>query len=240
MPLVLRPITENDTLSWTRIRTLAYYGPLHVLTHTKPISESSIRRVSEDRKQEVGRPDVWPWKVVDTDLPPGVDDPRDNGGQTIAIAVWRAHNLPRRTQASDELGDGGEGLDSGWGKQRDPFVPPELRLDLLTAVLEPLHAAQHDIMGAEAPYLELDNLATHPEHQRRGAGRILLDWGVRKANEEGWRTYLDATPAGLKVYERIGFKLVKEVTFDRGKWGGEGEDWWGCMVKEPGARKVNG
>ncbi|KAL5389366.1 hypothetical protein PMIN06_000381 [Paraphaeosphaeria minitans] len=101
-------------------------------------------------------------------------------------------------------------------------------------MLTPLRAAMEEIMGCSVPYLELDSLATHPKHHRRGAARMLLDWGVGKADVEGWRTYLDATPVGLKSYERVGFKIVREVRFDRAAWGGDGEDWWGCMVREVG------
>jgi GNAT superfamily N-acetyltransferase len=235
MPLVLRPMNANDTLSWTRIRTLAYHGPLHILTHKRPISESSILAVAEDRKKEIGKPNTWQWKVVDTDLPPSEDDGPDNDGRTIAFAIWSAHNLAGQREGSGS-GDEGEGVDSGQGPQIAPFVPPELRLDMLTAVLNPLRAAQEEIMGSSIPYLKLDSLATHPEHCRRGAGKMLLVWGVGKADAEGWRTYLDATPVGLKSYERVGFRIEREVTFDREGWGGEGRDWWACMVREVGGK----
>jgi GNAT superfamily N-acetyltransferase len=235
MPLVLRSITANDTLSWTRIRTLAYHGPLHILTHTGPISESSILALAEDRKKEVGKPNTWQWKVVDTDLPPSEDDPTNNGGRTIAVAIWSAHNIAEKIGTSG-TGDEGEGMDSGWEPQTAPFVPPELRLNVLTAVLNPLRAVQDEIMGSSVPYLKLDSLVTHPEHCRRGAGKMLLVWGVGKADTEGWRTYLDATPVGLKSYERVGFRIEREVTFDRGEWGGDGKDWWACMVREVGGR----
>ncbi|KAF1964921.1 hypothetical protein BU23DRAFT_41487 [Bimuria novae-zelandiae CBS 107.79] len=232
MPLVLCPITERDTLAWTRIRTLAYYGPLHVLIHTGTVSQSSIRSVADDRKNEIGNPNTWHWKVIDTNLPPGDDDPEDNGGRTIAIAVWSAHNLPRPLKPHGKPEDSSEAVEASWGKSTQPCIPPELRLDVLTAVLEPLRAAQHEIMGKAEPYLKLDSLVTHPEHHRRGAGRMLLEWGLNKADEEGCRIYLDATPVGLRLYKQAGFQVVKEVTFDMGKWGGAGTDWWACMVRE--------
>lgn len=224
MPLLLRPLTPSDTLSWTRIRTLAYYGPLQVLTHTHPLSLSSMHALAQDRAQQIRKPHTFHWKIIDTDLPPSEDDPAANAGRTIAIAIWSAHNIadPHNMPGINDE------------DKAAPFVPPELRLDVLSAVLTPLRKAQDEIMGSSAPYLKLDSLATHPEHHRRGAGKILLDWGVGKADAEGWRTYLDATPVGLKSYERFGFRVVREVRFDRGAWGGEGEDWWGCMVREVG------
>lgn len=121
-------------------------------------------------------------------------------------------------------------------KSDTPFTPPELRTDILNAVLTPLRSAQEDTMGTETPYLKLDTLATHPAHHRRGAAKMLLEWGVGKADEEGWRTYLDASPVGVKSYERVGFRIVKEVVFERGEWGGEGRDWWGVMVREVGGK----
>lgn len=230
MPLDLRPLTVDDALAWTRIRSLAYYGPLHVLIHNGPISEASIRSVAKDRRKEIGQPNAWQWKVVDTDLPPSDDDPEDNGGRTIAIAIWSAHNIPNQTEEDDEV----RVADAGKGKQDQPFIPPELKLDVLRAALDPLHAEQEKIMGKNAPYLKLDSLATHPDHQGKGAGKMLVQWGMRKADEEGLKCYLCATARGLRLYEKAGFKTVKEVTFDMSEWGGEGKDWWACMVREVG------
>jgi len=234
MPLVLRALTEKDTLAWTRIRTKAYFSPLHVLVHTQPVAESSFIGVAEDRKKEIGKPNTWQWKIVDTELPPTADDPEDNGGCTIAIAIWSAYNMPGKAGTKRSGGSVHDhGIDAGWGEQDQPFIPPELRLDILSALLGPLRAAQEEIMGKETPYLKLNTLATHPNHQRRGAGKMLLEWGLSKADKEGLKMYLDASAKGYKVYEKAGFKTVREVTFDMEKWGGKGEEWWACMVREP-------
>lgn len=233
MPLNIKPITVHDTLAWTRIRALAYYGPLHDLIHRGPVTENSMHRVAQDRQLEIGKPNAWQWKVVDTDLPPSDDDPKDNGGRTIAIAIWSAHNFPEKTK---EQGESDE-IASGRGEQAQPFVPPEVRLDVLTAVFEPLRAAQEEIMGKDVSYLKLDSLATHPDHQGRGAGKMLLESGLKKADGEGLRCYLCATAKGLKLYEKAGFEMVKDVTFDMGAWGGEGQDWWTCMTREVGGKR---
>ncbi|KAF1956347.1 hypothetical protein CC80DRAFT_473230 [Byssothecium circinans] len=224
MPLELLPMTSSDTLSWTRICTLAYRGPTHNLVHSnKPITESSIRGAAQDRKKEIGQPNKWHWKVVDTDLEPSEDDPEGNAGRTIAIAVWslcNAQSTPAQ-ETSDEEQE----------KEKKPFIPPEVRLDALAAIFTPLRNAQLEVMGTKTPYLMLNTLATHPEHQGRGAARLLVDWGLQKADQEGLVVYLDSSLAGRGMYEKRGFELVREVTFDRGEWGGEGVDWWGCMVR---------
>ncbi|KAF2637120.1 hypothetical protein P280DRAFT_472635 [Massarina eburnea CBS 473.64] len=223
MPLKLLPMTTADTLSWTRVRSLAYQGPTHNLLHgNNPISESSIRSVAEDRKREIGKPNTWHWKIVDTDLSPSDDDAENNGGRTIAIAVWSLCNA--NATAVDT------------NNEAKPFIPPELRLDALEALFTPIRKAQLETMGTETPYFMLNTLATHPEHQKRGAAKLLLDWGLQKADEEGLLMYLDSSLAGRRMYEKRGFEVVREVRFDRALWGGEGIDWYGSMIRKVSRR----
>ncbi|KAF2463393.1 uncharacterized protein BDR25DRAFT_298205 [Lindgomyces ingoldianus] len=226
MPLTLSPITEKDTLSWTRIRALAYLGPTHELVHLGPISESSVLSVAEDRKKEINKPNTWHWKIVDTDLSPSPDDPEDNSGRTIAIAVWSLQN-PSRSLAIDA---------AKLAEESPPFLPPELRLDVLNALFTPIRAAQLEIMG-NSTYLMLHSLATHPDHHRKGAGTMLLQWGLKKADEMSLETYLDTTVLARPLYEKWGFELVKGIEFDRKPWGGDGVDWHGCMVRKPSPSK---
>ncbi|RAR09394.1 WD40 repeat-like protein [Stemphylium lycopersici] len=216
MPLELHQMTEADTLSWTRVRAIAYYGPTHDVLHNGPISESSMRGVAEDRKREIDQPNTWHWKIVDTDVEPNADDPPDNGGRTIAISVWSMHNL-----ATEAGHDGSNEVSSVPVEKTDKvpaFLPPELRLDALSSLLGPLRAAQESIMGTTKRYLKLNQLATHPDYQGRGAARIMLDWGMEKADREGLAVYLDATEKGIPVYERRGFKVVKGFEWDRVPW----------------------
>jgi len=228
MPLQLHPMTEEDSLSWTRVRAIAYYAPTHVVVHSGPISETSIRGVAEDRKREIKKPNTWHWKVVDTDLEPSSDDPPNNGGRTIAVSVWSMRNVSVMKE-----GENNEAPSLPTEKSDDipGFLPPELRLDALGSLLGPLRAAQASIMGTSTPYFMLNQLATHPEHQGRGAAKMMLDWGMQKADEEGLVTYLDSTTTGRPVYERRGFALAKAFEWDRVPWGGEGKEWHGCMVR---------
>lgn len=59
--------------------------------------------------------------------------------------------------------------------------------------------------------LALDSLGVHPEHQKKGIGRMLLDWGVREASKQGRECYLVATPAGVPLYRSAGFEDVRIV-----------------------------
>lgn len=257
MPLELHPLRPSDTLSWIKTRASAYYGPTHDVLHRGPVSESSMRGIAEDRKREVGSPNVWHWKIVDTDLPPSSYDPEDNGGRTIAAAVWKMMNVENESvhrytssKAEDEDTPGKaeeDGpiehasipaeakptTDEPLGPRYPSFLPPELRLDALASIFDPLDASREEIMGAEKPFFMLNSLATHPDHQGRGAGSLLLDWGLRKADNEGFVTYLDATQVARPIYEKRGFEIKKAVEWDRSVWGGEGVDVHYCMVRLP-------
>jgi hypothetical protein len=228
MPFELRPITPDNTLSWVRIRSLAYYGPTHEVLHTGAIRESSIRAVVEDWKRDLLKPNTWYWRVVDTDLSPSADDPPDNGGRTIAGAVWSMHNVKNEGSSEPTV------VPAATTEEiKKPFTPPELRVDALMSLLGPLRAAQPEIMTTSEPYLMLNMFATHPEHQGRGASRLLLEWGIKKADDEGLVTYLNATDVGRRIYEKKGFEVVKAIEWDRVPWGGEGKDCHWCMVRQP-------
>jgi len=193
-----------------------------------------VIEVAKDRKREIGKPNTWHWKVVDTDLSTSPDDPPDNGGRTIAVAIWSAHNIPttKVDGSSDPTSLPIEKAERN--DEQPPFIPPEVRLDVLNAVLTPLRKAKTEIMGSK-PYLMLNSLATHPEHHHKGAGSMLLEWGLRKADEDGLDIYLDSSRLAKPLYEREGFEVMREIEFDRRPWGGEGIDWHGCMVRKPKA-----
>lgn len=216
-----------------------------------------MQGVAEDRKREIGNANVWHWKIVDTDLSPSKDDPGDNGGRTIAVAVWKMMNIEdegvhrytlKKTKEDDSSGTAKEeattehasmpaeaepAANNSLGPRYPTFLPPELRLDALSSIFDPLDEARDEIMGTGRPFFMLNSLATHPEHQGRGAGKLLLDWGVKKADGEGLVTYLDATQVAKPIYEKQGFHVKRVVEWDRKVWGGEGVDVHYCMIRQP-------
>jgi ribosomal protein S18 acetylase RimI-like enzyme len=62
------------------------------------------------------------------------------------------------------------------------------------------------------------NVATLPEHQRRGYGEAVMRFAVAEAQRDfrvphgHGRVILQSTPAGLKLYERMGFRTVARVS----------------------------
>ena len=47
-----------------------------------------------------------------------------------------------------------------------------------------------------------------PSHRGRGAGDLLVSWGLRKADELGIDSYVESTPMGKPLYEKHGFSVM--------------------------------
>jgi len=48
-------------------------------------------------------------------------------------------------------------------------------------------------------------MATHPDHQGRGAARALLEHLVNIVDGEGYPVYLQAMPGPVEIYRRFGW-----------------------------------
>lgn len=57
-------------------------------------------------------------------------------------------------------------------------------------------------------------LFVHPEHRRRGAANMLLDWGTKKADELGIEAFVEATDNGKPTHERHGFTYMNTLYLD--------------------------
>ncbi len=48
-------------------------------------------------------------------------------------------------------------------------------------------------------------IATHPEHERRGASTMLIRWALDRCRKEGVPAQLESTATALTLYQRMGF-----------------------------------
>ena len=83
--------------------------------------------------------------------------------------------------------------------------------------------------GTHIPHWYLELIATHPEHQGKGAAGALLRWGEQRADADQVPCYLDATPDGRRVYmsPSHGFREVDARKY----MGGEYEQVF--MIRDP-------
>ncbi|KAI1372882.1 hypothetical protein F4677DRAFT_431056 [Hypoxylon crocopeplum] len=83
--------------------------------------------------------------------------------------------------------------------------------------------------------LGLSLLCTSPKYHRRGAAKALMLPMLALADTHGLKVYLEATPNGKPVYEKLGFQEVDWLAFDLKKLTGRLEGMYrlSIMVREP-------
>ena len=64
----------------------------------------------------------------------------------------------------------------------------------------------------------LDDLAVLPDHQRQGAGTLLLNRFLDFADGRDLPRYLESTPLAQELYIRHRFQVIDTVEIDLGKW----------------------
>lgn len=72
--------------------------------------------------------------------------------------------------------------------------------------ISPSSASFRDI--ASRVTLLTSNTGVVPEYAGRGVGSLLLEWGLKKADEDDRAVYVTASPSGMRVYERAGFQAI--------------------------------
>lgn len=65
-------------------------------------------------------------------------------------------------------------------------------------------------------------LATQPQHQHHGAGTMLLNAILAEADRRGIECYLEGTDMAKPLYEKHGFRSLKELRFDPAAYGVDG------------------
>ena len=84
---------------------------------------------------------------------------------------------------------------------------------------------------------DLAMLHTDPAFQGRGAGKMLVEWGTKKADELSVPAYLESSPTGHRLYKRHGFRDLHVLKFDLSQFGGTGVYEEPLMIREPSVTK---
>ncbi|KAK6544028.1 hypothetical protein TWF694_000742 [Orbilia ellipsospora] len=212
MVLELHPITNpSDFTTFVHIQHAAFQNGMTRLLKPTP---STTQTIAESAQKHIdaaaSEPDLHFLKVVDTEL----------DGKIIACAKWR---INERERTKEEI------------KVQLPTVE-EKDGQVTRDFWGYLGRMREEYMGTKPFYL-LHVLVTDPEHQKRGAGSMLLKWGTEKADAAGLPSYLEATEAGLEFYRRAGFVGIHTERFDLAKYGGVGKDSSTVMIRQPAGEK---
>ncbi|CAI6341520.1 unnamed protein product [Periconia digitata] len=209
MPLEIRPITEADLREFIDITAKAFAGTLVSLLNPQLSEEGIQRQIAKNTKSMREEPDCHLLKVVDTEL----DD------KIVACAKWRINEKERTEEQIQNM------LPQP-NRETDSAVSIELQ--------EYLSRMRMKYMGTK-PFVFLHLLVVHPEHQRRGAGAMLLQWGVDKADELKLPAFLESSDAGKALYTKFGFEAHEVTSWDNTKYGLEGVTTNSAMLRSPRA-----
>ena len=119
-----------------------------------------------------------------------------------------------------------------------PFrYPPDGNPKLGAHFFGSLLRTQEEHMSGQV-YIFMRLLVVLPQYQGKGIGTRLLRWGLEQADQLGVKVWIDASPAGLGLYKKLGWKEFSTLEIDLKEWGGkEGEvDVTVSLIREP--RKV--
>lgn len=118
-----------------------------------------------------------------------VEDLSRTHATLVGFAKWKA---PSTSQAHPSAP-----LPDNWPEDGDPA---------LARVFFRKLADEHMKIMGERPHWYLEMIATRSQFQGRGAGSMMVQWGVDRADEDQVECYLDATPEGKPLYVKFGFQ----------------------------------
>ncbi|KAH7054339.1 acyl-CoA N-acyltransferase [Macrophomina phaseolina] len=94
-----------------------------------------------------------------------------------------------------------------------------LNSDMVEELSEAIEQAESQVRSTCGRLLTLDYLATHPEHQKRGIGSMLLSSGLAYADRKGLETIIVAKTAGVRLYKEHGFRIIEKIQQERPQCG---------------------
>lgn len=56
-----------------------------------------------------------------------------------------------------------------------------------------------------SPGEDLEVMAVDNDYQRRGIGKMMMQWGADQADRDGVESYVDGSPLGRGLYQQFGF-----------------------------------
>lgn len=190
MPYQIQDISEADFPALVNSMWYTYEHPPQGLFYVfAPKNANGC--ASKEESIEESRQRLWEWhtsdpssywtKVVNTE-----------DGEIVGGALWKLNKTNPYETAQDE--------EAYWH-------PPGSQREYANQVLEQYEATRSQL--ARRPHVYLNIIWTHPDHQRRGIGSQLLEWGIAKASEMGVEMWLNAWKYGRQLYEKHGFVTIE-------------------------------
>ncbi|KAL7623662.1 hypothetical protein AAE478_005214 [Parahypoxylon ruwenzoriense] len=211
MPLVVLPAQPSDVKSMHDV----YFAAFKDEPVMKFLFPGGVDRASYDimvRDSWAHDTSICPVKCVDTST-----------GDIIGMATWEIYWRP------------GEG--NKWKKPAGVTWLSGEEREKAEKVIMPMYNMRDELFGGRR-HVYLATMAVHPDHQRRGVGRLLLQWGIDVAEKLELPIYLEATESGLPLYSHRDFERLEHVkVIHKVEATGAGEVEVPLMVKLPSKAK---
>ncbi|KAI2630705.1 acyl-CoA N-acyltransferase [Hypoxylon sp. NC1633] len=103
------------------------------------------------------------------------------------------------------------GDDNGWERPAGiPWLEGEEK-ERCEAVLNSMWDIREKLFGKRHRYIYLSVIGVHPDQQRRGIGRLLMQSGINIAEQLQVPIYTESSDVGLPLYESVGFERLTHV-----------------------------
>jgi ribosomal protein S18 acetylase RimI-like enzyme len=162
MSFVVEPLQESDLVEWAKVHFQAFYPRISMLWHSPP-TEKGFELLGETRRPILSNPEAHVFKCVDT-----------SNGKIVGVAHWKVYEKQRTPEEVEAtLGE----------DQKDPVANAEIHinLDARGIFMKNIWTSRREVLGGQ-PNVMLGVLTVLPEYQRRGVGKLLVQWGVDEAD----------------------------------------------------------
>ncbi|KAI0531918.1 putative GNAT family acetyltransferase [Xylaria digitata] len=188
--LHMRAATRQDAPRIAEIH-MAAFGPnamLHAQFPTPAIRQGLQTSIENKALADIDDPKTTVLVVLSS------DDPEKNAGAVVAFAKWSHPVRPDEDYVEP------------------PWVWPEgTDLDTLGAWTAKAAEAEGRSIG-DTPCYRLSYIGTDPTYGNRGAGQLLVQWGIQQSNASGSPLYLESTVEAAPFYKKNGFTAGETIS----------------------------
>ena len=159
---------------------------------------------------------------------------KDEAGKVVGVSMWTTHAMTAKPQTwADWANDYRLWIEQGvnvlwyrgWGG---------LRRGRYWVWKREQAECQKELWTDENGYYFVNIVVVDPGAQGKGVGRRLFEVVMERADAEGRRCYLESSrwEPNVKIYEKLGFEVVKKMRCIAEDGTGDGIDLF-CMMREP-------
>ncbi|KAL2074362.1 hypothetical protein VTL71DRAFT_8140 [Oculimacula yallundae] len=122
-------------------------------------------------------------------------------------------------------------------KRQESWDPVTLDVRAWMEISKRLREERTRVLHGHKAIWRLTSMSTAPEHQRKGVGSMLMQRGCDEADLHGWTSFVMASPDGVPLYRKFGFREVGQVWTEHGTYSSMFRESRNAVVKYAGQEK---